>query len=126
MVRLNHGLGGKAGRSRYVVQVGEVSNLYKTAKPSSRNSAANADPLPTLDLHGHTKEEAVAALDAALEVWADEAMRGSYPFVREAEIICGCGSQVVSETVAEWIRDNVRVRNAPGAKGRRGCSLRAA
>ena len=72
--------------------------------------------LPTLDLHGYTREEALHKLDEALKTWVDNAMRGQYPFVKQATIVCGCGSQVLSETVDEWIKTNKKVSNAPKSK----------
>ena len=101
------GLGGKAGKPFYPIQVGEVQNLHRTTKPS------NSSPSSTLDLHGCTREEALAKLDQSHKVWVDTAMRGSYPFVMSAVIVCGCGSQVLSETVQEWIKSTRSVCNAP-------------
>ncbi|KAL7524403.1 hypothetical protein ACHAXR_000561 [Thalassiosira sp. AJA248-18] len=70
-------------------------------------------PLETLDLHGCTREEALIILDESLKVWVDAAMRGSYPFVQSAVIICGCGNQILSEVTRNWIRSNKNVSNAP-------------
>ena len=107
-------IGGKAGKSHFVVQVGEVQNLYKTTKASSTSSLiVSQGGVPTLDLHGCTKEDAIVKLNESLEVWFEIAMKGSYPFVITAVIICGCGSQVLSETVQDWIKSTSRVRNAP-------------
>ncbi|KAL7550134.1 hypothetical protein ACHAWF_013380 [Thalassiosira exigua] len=125
----SEGLGGKAGKSHFEIQVGEVRNLYKTAKHAASGSDPSASlPTSTLDLHGRTREEALERLDEALEVWVDEAMRGSYPFVRPASIVCGCGNQILSEVVQEWIRTNERVSNALKGRGsrRRGIVGRAA
>jgi hypothetical protein len=116
---VNHSLpgpeiGGKAGKSHFVVQVGEVQNLYKTTKASSTSPLnVSQGGVPTLDLHGCTKEDAIVKLNESLEVWFDIAMTGSYPFVITAVIVCGCGSQVLSETVQDWIKSTSRVRNAP-------------
>jgi hypothetical protein len=109
------GVGGKAGRHHFVVQVGEVQNLYKTTKPSSAHASShqNQSSVPTLDLHGCTREEAIARLNESLEVWVDIAMRGYDPFVITAVIVCGGGSQVLSETAQEWIKSTSQVRNAP-------------
>jgi dsDNA-specific endonuclease/ATPase MutS2 len=107
-------VGGKAGRSNFVVQVGEVQNLYKTTKSSAlASSHQSQSSVPTLDLHGCTREEAIARLNESLEEWVVTAMEGSYPFVITAVIVCGCGSQVLSETVQEWIKSTSQVRNAP-------------
>lgn len=109
------GVGGKAGKPYFAVQVGEVRNLYKTTKPSALSSppGAAAAAAPTLDLHGCTREEALRRLDGHLETWVDRAMRGSYPFVTSAVIVCGGGNQVLSETVEQWIRRKKNVCKAP-------------
>jgi len=104
----NSGVGGKAGKPHFIVQVGEVQNLYKSTK-SQRNSSYNA---LTLDLHGYTVDEALAKLDESLAVWVDTAMQGSYPFVIPAKIVCGCGNQIISETVEKWIRKHAQVANS--------------
>ena len=52
-------------------------------------------------------------LNESLKAWVDAAMRGYYPFVITVVIICGCGSQVLMETVQEWIKSTSQVRNAP-------------
>jgi hypothetical protein len=107
-------IGGKAGKSHFVIQVGEVQNLYKTTKASSISPLnVSQGGVPTLDLHGCTKEDAIVKLNESLEVWFEIAMKGSYPFVITAVIVCGCGSQVLSETVQDWIKSTSRVRNAP-------------
>jgi hypothetical protein len=108
------GVGGKAGRSNFIVQVGEVQNLYKTTKSSAlASSHLSQSSIPALDLHGCTREEAIARLNESLEEWVDIAMKGYDPFVITAVIVCGCGSQVLSETVQEWIKLTSQVRNAP-------------
>jgi len=107
------GVGGKAGKPYFAVQVGEVHNLYKTTKPSALSSQLGAAAAATLDLHGCTREEALRWLDGHLETWVDRAMRGSYPFVTPAVIVCGGGNQVLSETVQKWIRLKKNVCNAP-------------
>ncbi|KAL7527013.1 hypothetical protein ACHAXR_004211 [Thalassiosira sp. AJA248-18] len=109
---------GKAGKSHYTIHVGEVQNLYKTTKPNAMlasHPSASA-PLETLDLHGCTREEALIKLDESLKVWVDAAMRGSYPFVQSAVIVCGCGNQILSEVTSNWIRSNHNVSNAPKLK----------
>jgi DNA-nicking Smr family endonuclease len=110
------GVGGKAGKSFFVVQVGEVQNLYKTMKPSSSlasSSQQGQSSVPMLDLHGCTREEAIVRLNESLKEWVDTAMRGYDPFVITAVIVCGCGSQVLMEAVQEWIKSTSQVRNAP-------------
>jgi len=59
------------------------------------------------------REEAIVRLNENLEEWVVTAMEGAYPFVITAVIVCGCGSQVLSETVQEWIKSTSQVRNAP-------------
>jgi len=105
-------VGGKAGKPNFVLQVGEEQYLYKTHKSSARTSQNSQRNIPTLDLHGCTREEAVVKLNKSLKVWVETAMKGSYPFVITAEIVCGCGSQVLSETVQTWIKSTSHVRNA--------------
>ena len=106
------GLGGKAGKTHYTIQVGEVSNLYKTSK---RRRSSHSPPTNQLkiDLHGLTRQESIKSLDDSLPIWQERAMSGSYPFVVPVEIVCGGGSQVLSEVVEQWIRNNDQVANAP-------------
>ena len=107
------GVGGKAGKPFFPVQVGEVQNLYKTTKPTIVSSRSQLSNIPVLDLHGCTREEALVKLDDSLKVWIDVAQRGNYPFVMSAEIVCGCGNQILSETVQEWIKTSRNVCNTP-------------
>ncbi len=100
--------GGKAGQVAYPILVGETASLYKTQKPSSAKKK-----LVTLDLHGLTKEEALEKLDGSLPAWVDTAMKGEYPWVIPVNVICGGGSQVLSDVVKEWIRTNRQVANRP-------------
>jgi hypothetical protein len=110
----NTGLGGKAGVPFYAIHVGEAENLHKVTKPLGGKSVS-------IDLHGRTKDEALAELDAKLPEWIDVAMRGAYPWVIPAVIICGGGNQILSEVVDQWIKTNVNVAKAPKTKGcRRG------
>ena len=109
----NPGVGGKAGKPYFPVQVGEVQNLYKTTKPTILSSRSSSSNTPVLDLHGCTREEALVKLDDSLNVWIDIAQRGNYPFVMSAEIVCGCGNQILSETVQEWIKTSRNVCNTP-------------
>jgi len=102
------GLGGKAGKTSYQINVGINENLYFTSKNQSRRRSS-----ATIDLHGFTKSEATDKLDEVLPSLVDEAMRGSYPFVISANIVCGGGRQELSETVATWIKRTKCVANAP-------------
>ena len=89
----------KAGKTSFIVRVGDANNLYKTAK------LQNKGPLGAfIDLHGLSKEQALAKLDESLPVWIDTAMKGSYPFVIQVKIVCGGGSQTLAEAVATWIK----------------------
>jgi hypothetical protein len=73
------GVGGKAGKPYFVVQVGEEQYLYKTHKSSAHTSQNSPRNIPTLDLHGCTREEAAVKLNESLKVWVETAMKGSYP-----------------------------------------------
>ena len=97
----------KASKSSFLVQVGQVDNLYKTRKPSQ----APKRPL-TLDIRGLSSNEALAKLDANLIKWIDIAMEGSYPWVIPVVIVCGKG-KILSDTVEKWIKSNDNVANAP-------------
>jgi len=108
-----YGVGGKAGNSRYSVQVGEVQNLYKTFKKPSHRNKPHSNNFSTLDLHGYTQKEAVTKLDESLPLWVDAAMKGSYPFVMQAKIVCGCGNQVLLEVVESWLQEHEQVANCP-------------
>ena len=110
------GIGGKAGKPYFSIHVGEVSNLYKTTKPSQKHkgsSSTSSSAMATLDLHGFTQEKALQKLDESLITWVDAAMRGSYPFTIPAKIVCGCGNQVLSEVVEKWIHEHDQVANSP-------------
>jgi len=102
------GLGGKAGKTSYQINVGLSENLYLTSKKQARRRSS-----ATIDLHGFTKSEATDKLEEVLPSLVDEAVRGSYPFVISANIVCGGGSQELSETVASWIKKTRCVANAP-------------
>ena len=107
------GVGGKAGKPHFVVQVGEVHNLYKTTKSSAAASPQCQGRIPTLDLHGCTRDEAIIKLNESLKVWVDTAMKRYHPFVITVVIVCSCGSQVLSETVQVRVKSTRQVRNAP-------------
>lgn len=114
----NEGLGGKAGKTHYAIHVGEVSNLYKSSKKRSKQRKHKArrnvtSANITVDLHGMTVVEAESKLNECLPVWMKIAMHGSYPFVTRVTIICGAGSQILSEVVENWIKQNEKVSNAP-------------
>jgi len=96
----------KAGKVAYPILVGEASNLYKTSKMPHGHLVA-------IDLHGCSKEEALEKLDNSLPVWVNAAMRGSAPWVLGVDIICGGGSQILSEAVKGWIRANAHAANRP-------------
>ncbi|KAL7547142.1 hypothetical protein ACHAWF_010456 [Thalassiosira exigua] len=109
------GVGGKAGRTSFLVNVGKVENLYLTSKRTSRGARA-AKPrcaMANVDLHGCTKEAALERLEASLTEWLDAAMHGNYPWVIPANIVCGGGNQILLETVDAWIKATKNVANAP-------------
>ena len=111
---LPDGLGDKAMKSRFVVHVGEVQNLYKSTKPSKRcKSPQAAHQNITADLHGLSKDNALETLNKLLPEWIDVAMWGEDPWVIPVVIVCGKGSQTLSEVVEDWIEGNERVANAP-------------
>ena len=71
------GISGKAGKPYFNIHVGEVSNLYKTTKPSQKrkgSSSTSSSEMDTLDLHGFTQEKALQMLDESLITWVDAAM----------------------------------------------------
>ncbi|KAL7525597.1 hypothetical protein ACHAXR_001074, partial [Thalassiosira sp. AJA248-18] len=70
-------------------------------------------PTATVNLHGYLKDEALGTLDDNLSVWVDVAMRGEYPWVIPVDVVCGGGSQILSEAVKVWIRSNRQVANRP-------------
>mmetsp|Transcript_23685 Transcript_23685/g.50689 ORF Transcript_23685/g.50689 Transcript_23685/m.50689 type:complete len:527 (+) Transcript_23685:127-1707(+) len=107
------GIGGKAGKTSFVVNVGRVENLYKTSKRGRAHHHGSTGDLAKVDLHGCTKEEALGTLGVSLQKWMDTAMHGSYPWVIPAVIVCGGGNQILSETVEAWIRQTKSVANAP-------------
>jgi len=109
----NEGIGGKAGVPFYNVHVGEADNLYKITQPLQGMKSMS------IDLHGYTKEEALAELDSKLPQWVDTAQRGGYPFVIPAVIITGGGNQILSEAVDQWIKSNEYIAKAPKNKFRR-------
>ena len=106
-------IAGKAGKSYVLVQVGEVTNLYKTSKPSANRNRQPTRKVIIIDLHGLTKVDALARLDTSLPKWVDIAMKGEYPWVIPVNIICGGGKQILAEAVTSWIQKNTQVANAP-------------
>ena len=106
------GLGGKAGKTSYTVNVGQVENLYISSKRNSVYSKS-CSIRKSIDLHGCTKDQAIERLDSALVDWVDTAMKGEHPWVIPVDIICGGGSQILAETVERWIKENKKVANAP-------------
>jgi len=107
------GLSGKAGKSQFVVHVGEVANLYKTTKPAAFQSSSLTRRDIMIDLHGLTREEALSTLNESLLGWIDIAMKGGYPWVVPVTIVCGGGNQMLAETVKNWIKQNNKVANVP-------------
>ena len=103
--------GGKAGKISYPILVGEVTSLYKTTK-SNKSNKSSRNPI-VLDLHGFSKDEALKKLDECLPAWVETAMSGESPWVLPVDIICGGGSQILSEAVKGWIRSNHQVANRP-------------
>ena len=108
------GLGGKAGKTSYTVNVGQVENLYISSKRKSIHSRSSLSSQSSIiDLHGCSRDEAIERLDSSLIDWVDTAMKGEYPWVIPATIVCGGGNQILSETVETWIKGKKNVANAP-------------
>jgi hypothetical protein len=63
-----HGLGGKAGKTSYALNVGLADNLYISSKRSFIQPSKASD---TLDLRGRNKSQATERLDTALANWMD-------------------------------------------------------
>ena len=106
----------KAGKSFFVIRVGEASNLFKTAKPQAKGCGCPLRPprlVGDVDLHGLTKERALAKLEKILPEWIDTAMRETYPFLIQVKVVCGGGSQILAEAVEKWIREKKNVAKAP-------------
>ena len=59
-----------------------------------------------------TKDEALENLNSNLPEWKI-AMKSEYPFIIPVKIVCGGGSQVLSEVVDNWIHQQKDVANAP-------------
>ena len=104
------GLGGKAGKTKFVILVGETENLYKTPKLLRVHCYSTK---AEIDLHGCTREEAVKRLDDSLPQWIEMAMEGTHPWVISVLIVCGGGNQILSQAVECWIRKKDQVANAP-------------
>ena len=85
-----------------------MSNLYKIHKSSFADM-----PVIAFDLHGLTKDEAIEKMNKNLPGWVDTAMKGEYPWVIPVDIICGGGSQILSEAVKGWIQSTRQVANRP-------------
>lgn len=68
--------------------------------------------LISLSLH-RTPPKKNKPSESALPVWVEQAMKGDHPFVLAADSICGGGSQLLSEVVANWIRAKPQVANRP-------------
>lgn len=109
-ILFNPGTVGKAGKSRFIIHVGEVENLYKSTKSCHLGKSGIS---ATLDLHGYSKNQALNTLNKRVPEWMETAMNGEHPWVITVQIICGCGSQVLSEVVQEWIKSKRNVSNAP-------------
>ena len=110
LVPTNTSFDGKAGKSIYHILVGEPNNLYNTGQ---FNLKTKGQRVIVLDLHGCSRYKALGVLRKRLPAWVEDAMKGDYPFVIKVDIICGCGNQVLSELVAQFIRDNDQVANRP-------------
>jgi hypothetical protein len=104
---------GKAGKSIYNILVGERDNLYLSTKKKAPQCNTGSNQSISIDLHGCTKDKAIGMLDSALPVWVDSALMGSYPWVVKVDVICGGGSQILSEAVEKWIKEQKNVAQRP-------------
>ena len=102
--------GPKPGKAVYPILVGEASNLFKVPQLRRLKSKQRAIQL---DLHGCTKAKALKMLEQGLKEWVELAQKGEYPFIISVDIICGGGSEVLSELVAQFVRENAQVANRP-------------
>eukprot|EP00571_Detonula_confervacea_P011359 CAMPEP_0172301010 /NCGR_PEP_ID=MMETSP1058-20130122/2995_1 /TAXON_ID=83371 /ORGANISM="Detonula confervacea, Strain CCMP 353" /LENGTH=486 /DNA_ID=CAMNT_0013010995 /DNA_START=258 /DNA_END=1718 /DNA_ORIENTATION=- len=106
----NSMIGGKAGKPYFIIHVGEAKNLYSTTKKFHLHQS---HARTAIDLHGYTKSEALDALNEELPEWMDTAMKGEYPWVIAVKVVCGCGNQILSDMVKDWIKSTRTVSNAP-------------
>ena len=99
-------LGGKAGRTSYPILIsGGKEYLYKSSKPRHHRNGQHLGKTPssvrmTVDLHGHSKDEAIEKLNKSLTKWVVKAMKGADPWVIPVDIICRGGNQNVFVYVA--------------------------
>ena len=103
------GIGGKPGKTRFPITVGEPNFLYRSSKVKAKTNVHHV----LLDLHGCSKEEAIARMNDMLPNWIDMAMK-NHPYTLNADIICGGGNQILSETVESWIKGKNNVANRFG------------
>ncbi|KAL9184637.1 hypothetical protein ACHAXT_012607 [Thalassiosira profunda] len=109
LIPIKDSSGGKAGKTAYPILVGESTDLFKTAQLRPGKALRRI----TLDLHGFSRYKALGQLRKSLAEWIDVAMKGEYPFVVAVDIICGGGNQVLSEVVAQFIRNSPQIANRP-------------
>ena len=102
--------GPKAGKSHFLVRIGEESHLHSSSKLLPQRHSCDVS---VLDLHGFTRDAALAKLEESLEAWVNMALLGSYPFVMPAVIVCGKGNQILSEAVQKWIKSTKHICLAP-------------
>ena len=102
-------LGGKAGNTFFPILIGQDEYLYKSSKATRRAQAK----VRCIDLHGCTRDEALHKLNSSLPLWMDQAMT-EFPWTLPVDVIVGGGSQLLSEAVQHWIRENRNVANRFG------------
>ena len=100
---------GKPGKIYYPVIVGEPNFLYRSSKVKRKTNPSCL----SLDLHGCTREKAFDRLNDSLPVWMDAA-HDDHPYTINVDIICGGGSQILSEVVEAWIKTSKNVANRFG------------
>lgn len=97
---------GKGGKTFFPVLIGHEEYLYKSSKSTKH---AHTKPR-SLDLHRYTRDEALLELISSLPDWLEAAMK-EHPYTLPVNIITGGGSQIVSDAVENWIRENRNVAN---------------
>ena len=76
---------------------------------SSTMTPPSIPPPPhRIDLHGHTREEALQKLDSSLPLWLEDAMQEA-PWTLPVDITSGGGNQAIAETVENWVCENRKV-----------------
>eukprot|EP00569_Conticribra_weissflogii_P008471 CAMPEP_0171366430 /NCGR_PEP_ID=MMETSP0879-20121228/5382_1 /TAXON_ID=67004 /ORGANISM="Thalassiosira weissflogii, Strain CCMP1336" /LENGTH=191 /DNA_ID=CAMNT_0011874241 /DNA_START=843 /DNA_END=1418 /DNA_ORIENTATION=- len=110
----NHRFCPKAGKTQFQVIVGGITHLYSSPKQwLHRKLRLREKKNRFVDLHGFSVNDAMLKLDELLPKWENNAMIGDYPWTTSVTIICGLGSQTLSEAVKGWISKKEEVAMMP-------------